>query len=392
LHEGRLRAYLPDRVYDALRKKFQKVQLLKFREEDNEFIRNNLGKGIGWLAGHFFTSRRTIRERAIHINVKPATSFHKYTDYEDKFILEHVDEMGPTWVAEQLGLTRGKVRSRKRFLKNPVHYAKQHIYTPEEEKFIKINAYKGKKYISSVIGVSAKAIEHKMKHLNVKARKGDINKKRRKVAILGGAFDPITKGHIQLANYVLEKTDIEEVWITPCCFHMYDKDMASADHRLEMCKMATEKYPNIKICDFEIKKFMRGSTYDFLLRLLSHYAYSEKYEFSYIIGMDNANNFDKWKNPDLLKNMVRFIVVSRQGIVRNSQNQWYSSDPHVFLYAGPEIMDVSSTMVRSLIKEKGIENLNKYITEEVAEYIEIHHLYEAEHEEVQKEDAEQERV
>jgi len=44
---------------------------------------------------------------------------------------------------------------------------------------------------------------------------------KKKIGILGGAFDPITKGHIQIAHFVLLNTDIEEIWIVPCYSHAF---------------------------------------------------------------------------------------------------------------------------------------------------------------------------
>jgi len=206
--------------------------------------------------------------------------------------------------------------------------------------------------------------------------------KKLNVAILGGSFDPITKGHIQLAHYVLKNSDIQEVWITPCFHHMFGKNMSSSTHRLEMCKIATNQFPNIKVFDFEIENNLCNGTYDFLSNLMKDIRYSKKYKFSYIIGMDNANNFLKWKNAQMLKDMVRFIVVSRQGINPDKdpdqEAHWYKEEPHLLLQAGLDIMDISSTFIRGSIKNDNanINSLNNYTIRDVSNYIKDHNLYE----------------
>jgi nicotinic acid mononucleotide adenylyltransferase len=67
-----------------------------------------------------------------------------------------------------------------------------------------------------------------------------------------------------------------------------------------------------------------------------------------IIGMDNANTFDKWVNYEYLKDMMRFVVVSRQGVERDPGPDWYLFRPHIFIQAEHEIPEISSTQVREL--------------------------------------------
>ncbi len=70
-----------------------------------------------------------------------------------------------------------------------------------------------------------------------------------KVALLGGAFDPITSGHIATAQLVLNVSkSFDEVWIMPCCQHL-TKKLTSPEHRLEMCRLASRKGGRIKVFD-----------------------------------------------------------------------------------------------------------------------------------------------
>ena len=68
--------------------------------------------------------------------------------------------------------------------------------------------------------------------------------------------------------------------------------------------------------------------------------------------MDNANTFYRWFNADKLKKLIRFIVVSRQGIKPNPKVTWYKKSPHIYLDAKDSISNISSTKIRKWIKER----------------------------------------
>lgn len=135
------------------------------------------------------------------------------------------------------------------------------------------------------------------------------------VALLGGAFNPITVGHIQVAQFVLNTSKkFDEVWITPAYGHMYGKEMASPEDRIAMCKLAAEVDARIKVFDFEIANQLKGETYQTVKLLKEELAYKDKYDFSWIIGLDNANTFDKWVNYEHLENLSDLLLFREKAI------------------------------------------------------------------------------
>jgi len=192
------------------------------------------------------------------------------------------------------------------------------------------------------------------------------------VAILGGAFDPPTKGHLDIADIVLSSRAVEQVWFTPCNNHMYNKKMSSSDDRLKMCKLMCRDNPKFKVFDYEIDNNLKGDTYSFIEKLLKDKSYSN-YDFSLIIGMDNANEFSKWYKYDSLEKMIRFIVVSRQGIIRDEKIDWYTKAPHIYLGGDQRIANVSSTQIRNMIANDSLKQ--GLILPEVEKYIKEHNLY-----------------
>ena len=171
------------------------------------------------------------------------------------------------------------------------------------------------------------------------------------VAILGGSFNPITKGHIEISKFVLNNSNIDYIFITPCYRHMYNKPLLDFDKRFEMCKIATKSDGRIKVFDYEREKNLAGETYYLLKNLLTDEKY-ENYNFSFIIGQDNANTFDKWVNYEELERMTTFVIVPRIGY-EPIPGAWYLKQPHIFLHGEKEypIIDTSSTQVKDLLQK-----------------------------------------
>jgi nicotinate-nucleotide adenylyltransferase len=205
------------------------------------------------------------------------------------------------------------------------------------------------------------------------------------VAIIGGAFNPPTKGHIKLAQFVLNSNrTFDSVWLMPCYQHMYNKSMVSPEHRLEMCKLAAKSDGRILVSDYEISNKLRGETYRLIKRLLNENFAKDEYDFSIVIGLDNANTFDKWVNYEELERMARFVVVPRRGINRNPKVTWYLKPPHIFLSPDNDIPEISSTQIREAFNQLSFERneydilmnfINRHIEPEVLGYINEHNLY-----------------
>lgn len=175
------------------------------------------------------------------------------------------------------------------------------------------------------------------------------------VAILGGAFNPVTLGHIAVAQFLLKVGIFDEVWLTPCYAHMYSKEMASPEHRLEMCNIAAQVDPRIKVFDYEIEHQLAGETYHFVKRLQDEDFAKNNYNFSIVIGMDNANTFDKWVNYRDLERLIRFVVVPRAGETPDPSVNWYMQNHHILLRPDKdELPDTSSTEARDILDTRGL--------------------------------------
>jgi len=201
---------------------------------------------------------------------------------------------------------------------------------------------------------------------------------RLKIGILGGAFSPITKGHISIAEKLIENKIVDDVWITPCYSHSYNKDMISADHRINMVRQAcsNSKYQNsILYCGYELDKKIEGGTLVFVNSFLNYFSNS-RVDFYMIIGIDNANEINKWISYETLIERISFIVVNRKGIKRDLNIDWYTKKPHRY-FENDGIIESSSTEVRELLNKEryNFKKINKLLDIDVYNYIIENNLY-----------------
>ena len=183
-----------------------------------------------------------------------------------------------------------------------------------------------------------------------------------KVGILGGVFNPPHIGHIQIAEQVLDFTDIEEVWFLPNYGqHPPKLNVAPVADRLVMTQMI--KLGRTKISTLEIDNKLSGSTMT-LLPLLP-----KAHEYTFIMGADWLPSFQKWDHWEELLKLLPFLVFPRNG---------YTNEP---LYSGMTLFkhdnlmtsNISSTKIRERVRQ-GL-SIDNFVPEDVARYVNDNGLY-----------------
>lgn len=191
----------------------------------------------------------------------------------------------------------------------------------------------------------------------------------KKTGLLFGSFNPVHSGHLILANYMAEFTDLDEVWfvVSP---HNPLKEKASllADiHRLALVRLAVEDHPRLNVSDIEFKMPRPSYTIDTLAWL------SDKYpgrEFVMICGTDIFSHFHKWKNYREILNNYSLYVYPRPGSTPGD----YAGHPHLRFFAEAPLMEISASFIRNGIRQK--KNMAFWIPEKVYRYILEMHFYE----------------
>lgn len=170
-----------------------------------------------------------------------------------------------------------------------------------------------------------------------------------------------------LANYMVEFTDMEQVWfvISP---HNPLKEKASLlnqNQRLYMVNVAIEDDARFKSSTIEFDLPQPSYTINTLVHLKEKYP---KHTFSLIIGQDNLENFHKWKNYEEILKKYKLYVYPRPGAKSTELEQ----HPNVVLTQAP-VIEISSTFIRDAIKKK--KDIRHFLPEKAWQYIDEMNLY-----------------
>ena len=177
-----------------------------------------------------------------------------------------------------------------------------------------------------------------------------------KIGIYGGSFNPIHFGHIGLTKWVIENTDLDEVWLMVSPNNpLKDKSiLADEQERLEKAKEAIRREgERIRVSDFEFHLPRPTYTANTLRALAKEYP---EHEFTLIIGEDNLQIFDQWReNQYILENYRVFVYPRRdkagtQGATQPAagtqpREATLPAKGTIFLTGAP-YFDISSTELR----------------------------------------------
>lgn len=166
-----------------------------------------------------------------------------------------------------------------------------------------------------------------------------------KIGLFFGSFNPVHNGHLMLANYIVEYTDLDSVWFVVSPQNPFkDKESLLQDrHRFDMLEMAVGNDSRFEVCDIEFNMPKPSYTIDTLTRLSELYPETE---FHLICGMDNLVNFKKWKNAQEILDNYHLLVYPRKGYEGGDLMNHKS----VRIIDAPEI-EISSTFIRNAVAE-----------------------------------------
>jgi nicotinate-nucleotide adenylyltransferase len=166
-----------------------------------------------------------------------------------------------------------------------------------------------------------------------------------KVGLFFGSFNPIHNGHLAIANYMVEFTDMKQVWfiLSPQSPFKEKNTLLADHHRYELILRAIGDDPALRVSNIEFKMPKPSFTIDTLVLL------SEKNpdkEFALIMGADGLPSFHKWKNHDqIIRYHHRYIyprVGNDSGKLPNMENATLVDAP---------VIGISSSFIRKSIRE-----------------------------------------
>jgi nicotinate-nucleotide adenylyltransferase len=187
------------------------------------------------------------------------------------------------------------------------------------------------------------------------------------IGLFFGSFNPVHIGHMALANYMLSFTDMEQVWlvVSPQNPLKNKNQLLDQNQRLMLVNAAIDDHPHMRSSNIEFGLPQPSYTINTLAHLKEKYP---QHTFSLIMGQDNLQSFNKWKNYEEILKGYHIYVYPRPDCARSE----FDGHPHVHLTEAP-MMEISATFIRSALKNK--KDIRFFLPSKVWEEIDMMNFY-----------------
>jgi nicotinate-nucleotide adenylyltransferase len=189
----------------------------------------------------------------------------------------------------------------------------------------------------------------------------------------GGTFNPIHHGHLLCARAAAENLGFDRIVLFPSAQPPHKPgivDLASAEHRLAMCRLAAQDQPELfEVNDLELHRATPSYTID-TAQILKAQGWPK---VSWLIGADMLLYLPQWHRAEELVEAVDFVILARPGWTLD-----WSGLPALFrrleknVVSAP-LIDISATQIRQRVKEG--RSIAWMTPSSVAEYIQLNRLY-----------------
>ncbi len=165
-----------------------------------------------------------------------------------------------------------------------------------------------------------------------------------KIGLYFGSFNPVHNGHLIIANYVANYTDIQQVWfvISPQNPLKKSNSLLNEQHRKHLIDLCIEGEKKLRTSNVEFKLSKPSYTIDTLVYLSEKYP---QHSFFIVMGSDSFNNIKRWKNHELLLKNYGIYVYEREGFPREA------GYPSNVVYVNAPLLNISSTRIREMLAE-----------------------------------------
>ncbi len=180
--------------------------------------------------------------------------------------------------------------------------------------------------------------------------------------IFGGAFDPIHLGHMNMAQKAAKELN-GDVFFIISRISVWKENSAPVEHKIKMLELAIKDYPNFKIDLFEVNS---GKKVNYTIDTAKYFV--KKYpkdKLFLLIGADQVEAFDRWKDAEELSKLVQIVYYDRPNHELTSENVKRYSMKKI----EGEPIDITSSMIRSCRKLTTHPDVIKYIEENELYYM-----------------------
>ena len=218
------------------------------------------------------------------------------------------------------------------------------------------------------------------------------------IGLFGGTFNPIHLGHLRVAEEVAERFSLEKTYLIPAALppHKPLHDIAAAEDRLAMIKLAAGRLPGFEISDLELNRPGPSYTIDTLKHFISRADKADR--IFLIMGMDAFLEIDTWKSYLEILSLAPLIVMTRPSAdLDQEQPQWEKAtdfirrkisdrylcthmradhateDYQTIHFTTVSLLDISGTLIRQLIRRR--QSIRFLVPAAVEAYIRQRGLY-----------------
>ena len=197
----------------------------------------------------------------------------------------------------------------------------------------------------------------------------------RKMGLFGGTFDPIHKGHISMALRLAQAMELDGVVLMPTFIppHKIKENMAAADHRLEMCRLAAAEHPILSVSDMELRRGGASFTVDTLTELSEEYPDTR---WHLLVGADMFTTLHTWHRFADIAAMAVLCTIAREGTDTTKLKEYAQTlrEDGILCYVEEcPVEPHSSTQVRK--KVAAGESVSDMVGASVERYIRDNGLY-----------------
>jgi nicotinate-nucleotide adenylyltransferase len=137
-----------------------------------------------------------------------------------------------------------------------------------------------------------------------------------KIALFGGAFDPVHRGHESVIEFLKNELHFTSVWLIPSGDSVFKRPQAAAHHRLKCLEILTKGMTDVRIETHEINSIGPH----FTSQTLDHLALPRD-DVTFVIGTDQFIQLEKWKKFPEVLGQCHWLVLLRAGIQNEAVEQ-----------------------------------------------------------------------
>lgn len=218
---------------------------------------------------------------------------------------------------------------------------------------------------------------------------------KKRIALYGGTFDPVHRGHLAVARTIPQIFEIDELlfvpaWLAP---HKRTRDVTPALHRYAMLALATQQDARLRISSFELESPDRSYTVETLAHFESELGNNA--ELFFLMGADSWSEIQTWREWQRLLMMANHIVVTRPGYElelsgmpaevleriadtrkgREAAGRKSTELGKRIFFSDAVQQEISATEIRRAARGKQFERLIELVPKSVADYIIKYELY-----------------